>query len=590
MNLSISTPQTSGLDGESDGDVDMTATPYTEYRYGTVSSGLKPVGLRYPGGKELSYTYDLAGRVIAISEGVGNADDGGSSGEEVVVNDTEVLVRYGWQGLGSAVKTEYVKPNLTLDYTVPEALDRFGRIADHAWKNADGIDVVRIQHGYDLVGNRLNRQDAVTPSWSETYDYDEMDQIAAMQRTGHSESWQYDPTGNWMSYNRNNAIEDRSHNAANEILNTVVHDANGNMARMPSPKDGMNLDCVYDAWNRLVAVGNNIRYEYDGRNHRIKKMVGNVVTKSFFNHEWQELESRTNDVATTYIWGLRYIDDLVLREKGNEKLYSVADPNWNVIATVDKDAVVQERFQYDAFGKVSGLTSDWDRTFTGQVLDNETELMCFRMRNYHTALGRFMKRDPLGLHPNSKNLYNFAINNPIIYVDKYGLNNNMPSATVEEVNKACKCAYEKNKNILQSATGSVICYLGKFYPCNFANFSPHYEQEFNKSNPIFLPHDLLQTLPPNIFQYVNACTIPHEEVHVEQYSKNKPPIPCSLFSKGELVLIPRTESNNIIMDRYECEAYKVDFECLFKQYEKCVKDTTSYLFCTHIKSVTVHVD
>ncbi|MDR0610275.1 MAG: hypothetical protein LBG58_09215 [Planctomycetaceae bacterium] len=55
-----------------------------------------------------------------------------------------------------------------------------------------------------------------------------------------------------------------------------------------------------------------------------------MVIKSFFNENWQEVESQTGSEITSYIWGLRYIDDLVLREKGIEKLYSLTDPNWNV--------------------------------------------------------------------------------------------------------------------------------------------------------------------------------------------------------------------------------------------------------------------
>ena len=118
----------------------------------------------------------------------------------------------------------------------------------------------------------------------------------------------------------------------------------------------------YDACNRLVEVRDSSdnslgAYSYNGLNQRIKKTVGGVVTKSFFNEKWQELEAQEPGAQatglTTYIWGLRYIDDLVLHEKGAEKLYSLADPNWNVVATCDSTGTVQERMCYDAFGKVS---------------------------------------------------------------------------------------------------------------------------------------------------------------------------------------------------------------------------------------------
>ena len=125
-----------------------------------------------------------------------------------------------------------------------------------------------------------------------------------------------------MQYNRNIAVETRTHNAVNEIMNAVAYDANGNMTQMPSPKDGTNLNCVYDAWNRLVAIGEDIRYEYNGLNQRIAKTVDGVRTESFFNERWQELESASGGDSKTYVWGLRYIDDLVFEPTG-EKLSRV---------------------------------------------------------------------------------------------------------------------------------------------------------------------------------------------------------------------------------------------------------------------------
>jgi RHS repeat-associated protein len=123
-----------------------------------------------------------------------------------------------------------------------------------------------------------------------------------------------------------------------------------------------------------------------------------------------------------YIWGQRYIDDLVLRERGAEKLYSLSDPNWGVVAVCNASGVVQERMKYDAFGKVTWLDAAftakptsayaWNRTFTGQVLDAETSLMLYRNRFYHTGLGRFVSRDPIGYDAGDKSLYRYVGNMP----------------------------------------------------------------------------------------------------------------------------------------------------------------------------------
>ncbi len=126
-------------------------------------------------------------------------------------------------------------------------------------------------------------------------------------------------------------------------------------------------------------------------------------------------------MTTACVWSLRYIDDLVLRERNNERLYSLADANWNVVCVTDDTGAAQERYVYDAFGRVEGLTSDWNRTFTGQVFDAETGLMLYRNRHYSPGLGRFLTRDPIGYRANDVNLTRYVRDGAISYTDGQGL-------------------------------------------------------------------------------------------------------------------------------------------------------------------------
>ena len=47
--------------------------------------------------------------------------------------------------------------------------------------------------------------------------------------------------------------------------------------------------------------------------------------------------------------------------------------------------------------------------------------MYYRARYYHSELGRFVSRDPVGYDAGDMNLYRYVYGNPVIFVDPSGL-------------------------------------------------------------------------------------------------------------------------------------------------------------------------
>jgi hypothetical protein len=77
-------------------------------------------------------------------------------------------------------------------------------------------------------------------------------------------------------------------------------------------------------------------YAYDGTNRRIKKVIGNETRLFFFNQNWQCVEEYVGSTCDVrFVWGLRYVDDLILYRKNSTDLHVLQDANWNVVALVN---------------------------------------------------------------------------------------------------------------------------------------------------------------------------------------------------------------------------------------------------------------
>ncbi|MEM9109501.1 MAG: RHS repeat-associated core domain-containing protein [Planctomycetota bacterium] len=276
-----------------------------------------------------------------------------------------------------------------------------------------------------------------------------------------------DEVGNWTSFNQdntgdgtNNLVQTRTNNKANEITgitNTTggawtspTYDLVGNTTKTPSveaPTDsGKDRQLTYDAWNRVVKVTDSSTsgfdpntlafYEYDARGFRVTNQrysgVGTAadwLTHYYYTTSWQCIEERVVDLTVTptpaaqlsaqYVWGLRYVDDLIQRQKdttGNgtldETLYAINDRQFNIVALTDTSQSVVQRMSYTPYGEVKFLTNayasstntkEWEQLFQGLRLD-QTGLYDNRRRILDALTGRFVQNDPLD-YPDGMNRY-----------------------------------------------------------------------------------------------------------------------------------------------------------------------------------------
>ena len=370
------------------------------------------------------------------------------------------------------------------------------------WNTSTNADVERIGYGHDRASNRLWRTAPVATAagvnLDELYSYDGVNQLVSLDRgqldfakTGlvsnsktFGEARSLDMTGNWSRYQQDSdgdgtldLDQSRTHNAVNEIRSfaatvgdswaTPAYDRAGNMtivSSSPLPRAGEGqgvraLGCQYDAWNRLIRVtedGTTIaEYQYDGRGFRILNRVpaqSNSTSDAFrhfyYSTNWQELEQRIDQspipnsqsltLVSQHVWGLRYIDDLILRDSVanstgelTERLYALQDANWNVTAIADAGGTIAERYRYSAYGQPAiftaafGVLSEscygWEYLFTGRTYDSDTRLQDTRYRWCDPSLGRWMSEDPIGLAGGDVNLYRYVNGQPLTSADPFGL-------------------------------------------------------------------------------------------------------------------------------------------------------------------------
>jgi len=216
--------------------------------------------------------------------------------------------------------------------------------------------------------------------------------------------------------------------------------------------------------NRLVKITDGVyniaEYTYDALGRRIEMKVydsGQVdsVTRYYYNNNWQVLAETDYDSTgptetqlRDYIYG-NYIDEvLIMTDDSNAEHYYGHDHIFSVVTLIEPDGDVEERYEYDAYGKpyfysdafvlLSPQESAYNNTvlFAGYRHDPEADKYHVRHRDYGYYTGRFLQQDPFGIVPNAvgpnvfatttqyqdgANLYEYARSMPTARLDPMGL-------------------------------------------------------------------------------------------------------------------------------------------------------------------------
>ncbi len=186
----------------------------------------------------------------------------------------------------------------------------------------------------------------------------------------------------------------------------------------------------YDHENRLIEAtvnGVTSTYEYNGDGLRVSRTVDGATT----DYIWDAgsalpviLQETAAGGTTYYVYGL----DLISQVEGETATYYLYDGLGSTSELADGTGSRTGTYRYDVFGAAREYEGPADThfRFTGEQWDEETDFYYLRARYYDPAIGRFVSQDPwpgLAQFPQSQNPYAYVLNNPVRWVDPWGLCN-----------------------------------------------------------------------------------------------------------------------------------------------------------------------
>jgi len=343
------------------------------------------------------------------------------AGRQVIISDVEYNV------YGQMTRVEYGS-GAVIEYTYNSLNARLERV--YAVSNSEVVQ--DLNYEYDAVGNIVNITDNVN-SATQDFEYDHLNRLtsAVNPETYGTKVYDFNEIGNILlkdgvlyTYGENGA----GPHAVTSLDNgtTFTYDDNGNMET--KTQDSVLTEYGFDPENRLNTVrkGGNIlsQYAYDGDGGRTKKTVYGTSTEvtQFVGALFEKTTART----TSHI----FLGDRKIASVTNgETSFFFADHLGGTNVITDSAGVKLELIEYEPFGVRirhekygSGEDVAW-HYFTGQRLDEETELYFYNARYYDPSLGRFITADtivPGASNPQSFNRYSYCHNNPVNRIDPTG--------------------------------------------------------------------------------------------------------------------------------------------------------------------------
>jgi RHS repeat-associated protein len=284
-----------------------------------------------------------------------------------------------------------------------------------------------LSFSYDLI-NRLTNKVETIGGESQTfgYIYDAVGRLQQVWLNGAlNVTYTYDTNGNRLTRNSETATYDAQDRVATYAGTNFAWSPNG--ALLSASDGGQTTSYTYDVRGSLTAVslpgGTKLGYILDPAGHRIGKKVNGVLNQGWL---WSgavpiaQVDSNSH-VTEQFVYGSRFnVPDYIITPAATYRILSDERGSVRLVVNIANGAVAQQ-LDYDEFGRVLEDSNPGFQPFgfAGGLYDPDTGLVRFGLRDFNSATGQWLGRDPFGFRGGLA-MYAYVNNDPLNYIDPVG--------------------------------------------------------------------------------------------------------------------------------------------------------------------------
>ena len=369
-----------------------------------------------------------------------------------------------------------------------------GNIAETFWKTASDYSLRSYGYQYDDL-NRLKNaiyrkpNDAISTSgaYNESLVYDKNGNIKSLQRYGDSDApsvvFKIDElTYGYLNENSNQLAKvtdgpggnnNKGFIDGNKTGDDYAYDVNGNMI---SDKNKNITNIQYNQLNlpKKITFGTSgtIEYIYNATGQKLEKIVtdNSVVTSTNYLGGFQYKNNVLEFFPTAegYVKNDSGILSYVFQYKdhlGNVRISYAKNPVTQVLEIIDENNYYPFGLKHEPYNGY--LLTNNKYKYNGKELQDELQLNVYDYgaRNYDPAIGRWMNIDPLAEKGRRWSPYNYAMDNPVYFIDPdgmwpdnpiTGLINRATSAVKNYVANKISTVVSNTRNILSQKASAIL--------------------------------------------------------------------------------------------------------------------------------------